>query len=284
MPDYRGGGADDTYLEKMLRYNQIELGFDETVGWRALWNLWLRALIASFVPWAFFAVIALITGFSSISSSGNSSGGGGGDVSAILFDVGSVIGFVVYWIVLLFSKLPEPIAEWRVLLPDRGDKADSVYSHISGTLRERRSPIGWRVRRIRIGFGQRNISNRLVMQEGTYTAYVSVFSYGTSLYLGWMMWRRRRGSTLIKQFLVDLIEGMAGQRDLERLMMRTERPRAMREAIHAACREGLYAAAEGRDVPLHYGFPQGMPQIEDGDFGPAPLPAVGTYPTPAQHQ
>jgi hypothetical protein len=275
MPDYNGGGADDTYLEKMLRYNQIELGFDETVGWRALWNLWLRAVIASFIPFAFFGILSLITGFATASS-------GDGGVSAILFSLGCVIGFVVYWVVLLFSKLPEPIAEWRVLLADRGDKADSVYSHISGTLRERQSPIGWRVRRIRLGFGRHNISNRLVMQEGTYAAFVSVFSYGTSLYLGWMMWRRRRGSTLIRQFLVDLIEGMAGQRDLERLMMRTERPRAMREAIHAACREGLYAAAEGRDVPLHYGFPQGMPLIEDGDFGPAPIPAVANYPTNVQ--
>jgi hypothetical protein len=256
----------------MLRYNQIELGFDETVGWRVLLGLWLRAAFASVLVFAAFAILTFITGFASAS------------LSIILLVLGCIIGFAVYWIVLLLSKLPEPIAEWRVLLPDRGDKADSVYSHISGTLRERQSPIGWRVRRIRIGFGQHNISNRLVMQDGTYTAYVSVFRYGTSLYLGWMMWRRRRGSTLIKQFVVDLIEGMAGQRDLERLMMRTERPRAMREAIHAACREGVYAAAEGRDVPLHYGFPQGMPQIEDGDFGAAPLPVLGAYPTPQQQQ
>ncbi|HYS35908.1 MAG TPA: hypothetical protein VEO01_09775 [Pseudonocardiaceae bacterium] len=274
MPDYRGGGADDAYLDKMLRYNEIELGFDESVGWRALWHLWLRAFIAAFVPWAVFAFFAALSGISSFASSASGGPPSGGS-AAVLFTVGDLIGFVIFWVVMLFSKVPEPIAEWRVLLPDRGDKADSVYSHISGTLRERQSPIGWRVRRIRTGLGQRNVSNRLVMQERTYTAYVSVFSYGTSLYLGWMMWRSRRGASLVKQFILDVIEGMAGRKDLERQMMRTERPRAMREAIHAACREGLYSAAEGRDVPLNYGFPQGLPQIEDGDFGAAPIPLAG---------
>src|SRR5882757_2354472 len=227
MPDYRGGGADDAYLDKMLRYNEIELGFDESVGWRALWHLWLRAFIAAFVPWAVFAFFAALSGISSFASSANGGPPSGGS-AAVLFTVGDLIGFVIFWVVMLFSKVPEPIAEWRVLLPDRGDKADSVYSHISGTLRERQSPIGWRVRRIRTGLGQRNVSNRLVMQERTYTAYVSVFSYGTSLYLGWMMWRSRRGASLVKQFILDLIEGMAGRKDMERQMMRTERPRAMR--------------------------------------------------------
>jgi hypothetical protein len=278
MPDYHGGGADDIYLEKMLRYNEIELGFDESVGWRVLWNLWLRAFIAAFLPWSVFIFFAAINGFSDLaaSSGGGPGAGGGGNTAGVLFTLGNLIGFAVFWVVLLLSKLPEPIAEWRVLLPDRGNKADSVYSHISGTLRERQSPIGWRVRRIRLGFGQHNISNRLVMQDRTYTAYVSVFSYGTSLYLGWMMWRSRRGASLVKQFVLDILEGMAGRKDLERQMMRTERPRAMREAIHAACREGLYAAAEGRDVPLHYGFPQGMPLIEDADLGPAPIPTALT--------
>jgi hypothetical protein len=272
MADYNGGGADDVYLEKMLRYNEIELGFDESVSMRVLFNLWLRAFIASFVPWVVFGFFALISGISALTNPGGPGGGAGNTATTFLL-LGNILGFVIFWIVLLGTKLPEPIAEWRVLLPDRGNRSDSVYSHISGVLRERQSPIGWQVRRIRTGLGAQNVSNRLVMQERTYTAYVSVFGYGTSLYLGWMMWRRRRGAGLIKQFLMDLIEGMTGRKDLERQMMRTERPRAMREAVHAACREGVMAAAHGVDIPLNYGFPQGLPPIEDSEVGPAPVPA-----------
>lgn len=272
-----GSDGNESYLGKTLRYNNVELSFDESVSWRALWHLWLRAFIASFVVWVLFAFIGIIVLLTSSngSSSYSAYGGGGSDPSSgalTLLSIGSLVGFLVFWVVLLFSKQPEPIAEWRVLLADRGDKADSVYSQISGTLRDRQLPIGWRVRRIRTGLGSHNVSNRLVMTERSYTAYVSVFNYGTSLYLGWTMWRTRRGSRLVAQFIVDLFEGLVGRRDMERQMMRTERPRAMREALHAACRESLFTAAEGRDVPVDYGFPQGLPPIEDAEIGPAPVP------------
>src|SRR6266568_96538 len=271
MPGRPGSNGNDAYLSKTLRYNDIELGFDESVNGRTLFRLWLRAFIASFVVWFVFFFLGLIIAL-------NTPGFGlGGDPSAgsgvgTLFSVGTLLSFVIFWIILLFSKLPEPIAEWRVLLADRGDRADSVYSHISGTLRERQLPIGYGVRRIRTGLGPRNVSNRLVLADRSYTAYVSVFNYGTSLYLGWMMWRSRRGTTLIGQYVIDVIEGMAGRRDPERVMLRSERPRAMREAVHAACREGLFAAVEGVDVPLNYGFPQGLPPIEEAELGPAPVP------------
>ena len=42
---------------------------------------------------------------------------------------------------LLAIRVPEPVAEWRVLLADRATDADSVYSQIAGTLRIRQSPI-----------------------------------------------------------------------------------------------------------------------------------------------
>jgi hypothetical protein len=84
------------------------------------------------------------------------------------------------------------------------------------------------------------------------------------------MWRSRRGATLIRQAVGDFFEGLAGRGDMERRMMRTERPRAMREAVHAACREGLVAGASGRNVALAYGFPHGLPPIEGDYFGPRP--------------
>lgn len=78
---------------------------------------------------------------------------------------------------------------------------------------------------------------------------MTVFGYGTSLYLGWMMWRSRRGATLVGRFIVDLLIGITGRQDPVELMLRTERPRAMREAIHAVCREGLHVAVEGAPTP-----------------------------------
>lgn len=233
--------------------------------------MWLRAFIVSGVVCVVFAVpsiVLLVADPASVFGGGASSGGGG----SALLAVGGILGTIMFWLILLFSKLPEPIAEWRVLLADRAAGADSVYSQISGTLWHRQLPVHWRVPRIRTGFGPSNVSNRLVVQDGTYTAYISVFPYGTSLYLGWMMWRTRRGTTLIGRFVADVFSGMGNGQDLERRMMRTERPRAMREAVHAACREGLMVAHEGRQVPVEYGFPQGLPQIESDELGSAPVP------------
>ncbi|HEX4721739.1 MAG TPA: hypothetical protein VH333_04440 [Pseudonocardiaceae bacterium] len=271
MSEWPASDGNDAYLSKTLRYNDIELGFDESVSSRTLFRLWLRAFLVSFTTWFVFAVFAAIIGITSEDPSS----------SLGLLSFGILISFLMFWFIMLFTKLSEPIAEWRVLVADRADKADSAYSCISGTLRDRRSPIGYSVRRIRTGFGQDNVSNRLVMSDRSYTAYVSVFGYGTSLYLGWMMWRSRRGTSLIGQYLKDLGEGLTGRRDLERMMLRTERPRAMREAVHSACREGLFTAAHGVEVPLNYGFPQGLPPIEAAEIGPAPMP-VGP-PIPAGH-
>lgn len=277
------GDGNSAYLDKTLRYLPVELGIAEGVPWRSLLHLWLKAFVCSTLVWMFFFVIAGIIALASSGSSSGSSGYYGGSSSsaaaesglgtaAVVYGVGALIAFVVFWLVLLVVRVTEPIAEWRVLLADRADRAESAYSHIFGVLWRRQFPVRWRVRRIHAGSAA--ISNRLVVTDGPYTAYVSVFGYGTSLYLGWTMWRSRRGAMLVGQFFKDLFQSMLGQHDLERDMMRTEPVRAMREAVHAACREGLHVAAEGRFVPPEFGFPQGLPPLEETEFGEAPVPAA----------
>ncbi|WP_239381771.1 hypothetical protein [Frankia sp. CIT1] len=260
IPGWRGGDGNGAYLDKTLRHHPIELSLDDSVGVQVIVMLFARALSAAFLGWLVFAFLGL---FATV-------GGGAGSGVGIM-GVGAVIAGVVFWAVLLLSRFTEPIAEWRVLLEDRTDSVESTYSKIAGALRDRQIPLYRTVRRMSTGIGAGHVSNRLVLTEESYSAYVSVFSYGTSLYLGWMMWRSRRGYILIGKYLVDLVNGMIGRLDPETIMLRTERPRAMREAVHAACREGLYVAIEGRDVPITYGFPQGLPRIDADPTPPAPM-------------
>lgn len=271
--------GNSAYLEKTLLHMPVELGIAEGVSWRTLFHLWLRAFVCSVFTWMAFFVIAFIVGIGELTSQtssssryGSSSASGGLDAAGTIMGIGSLVATVVFGVVLLLTKQSEPIGEWRVLLADRADRAESVYSHIFGVLWRRQFPVRWRVRRIHAGSAA--ISNRLVVNHGSYTAYVSVFAYGTSLYLGWTMWRARRGAGLVGQFFKDLFQSMQGNHDIEREMMRTEPVRAMREAVHAACREGLLVAVEGQWVPAEFGFPQGLPQLEEIDFGDAPVPAA----------
>jgi hypothetical protein len=54
------------------------------------------------------------------------------------------------------------------------------------------------------------------------------------------MWRRRSGGQLIKRALVDRVTAA----NLVTVMLRTDRARAVREAVHLACREAVYATPD----------------------------------------
>ncbi|WP_432096027.1 hypothetical protein [Streptomyces sp. bgisy100] len=279
LPGWRGGDGNAAYLDKTLRHGDMELSLAEGVSGRFILFLVLRAFFASvlvaMVP-AFIGLISLMADLGGSSEYGGygSSSSDGGAAGAAWLMFAFIASTAAFWLVLLASRVREPLGAWRVLLADREDRATSVYSQIRGTLRLRRSPLAVQERRIRTGGrGAESISHRLVLDDGPYTAYVSVFGYGSSLYLGWTMWRSRRGAALFAQFVGDLFRGVLGQNTPEKQMMRADRPQAMREAVHLACREGLFVAIEGIDVPDSYGFPQGLPPVVDEDVPAAPAPA-----------
>jgi hypothetical protein len=270
MPGWRGSDGNAAYLDKTLLHDGMEVSLDDRVSLRVIALLAgysLAASVLAFLPFLMLGLLFLL--------------GGSAATFGVMYVIGWLASIVVFWAVLLGSKLPEPISEWRVLLDDRVEQGESVYSKIAGTLKRRAIPLVIEQRRIRTGSGPSQVNHRLVLREGSYVAYVSVFNYGSSLYLGWMMWRSRRGAALIKQFLSDLVNGILGRNDPERVMLRTERPRAMREAVHAACREGLVTAIDRTPVPLSFGFPGGLAPIEGGylpsqdpsDLPPMPDPA-----------
>ncbi|HEX3785296.1 MAG TPA: hypothetical protein VHX38_37065 [Pseudonocardiaceae bacterium] len=285
-----GADGDAAYLDKTLLHRPVELYFDESVTTRTLVMLWIRATIFT-GPVFFVCLIALLlssmfgnTGDEAFSSDGTSST----SPLTILLIVALVGSFLIFWGILLLAKMQEPISEWHVLLADRAPAADSVYSQIVGRIRDRGLPLYPYARRTPTAFGP--VSNRLVLVDGHYQAYITVFGYGSGLYLGWTMWRSRSGAHLVGRYLADIFRSMSGQLDSVALMLRTEQARAMREAVHAVCREGLHVAVERIEVPGSYGFPQGLPQVEIFPTASAPAPGLhsapppGLYPPPSPGQ
>lgn len=263
LPGWRGGDANAAYLDKNLQHIPMETSLDDTVGWRLLLQLFVYAVLASFLaflPLFFFGLLLLA--------------GGSGEGFAVLAVLAYIASGIAFWVTLLGMRLVEPIAEWRVLLADRSGSLDSAYISIAGTLARRYIPVDRAERVIATGLGRDQVRSRLVLSEGKCQAYVSVFSYGTSLYLGWQMWRSRRGYALIGAFVSDLIANMMGRLSSERIMMRTEGVRAMREAVHAACREGLATAVDQVVVPVTYAFPQGLPPVQADHARSAPTPGL----------
>jgi hypothetical protein len=218
--------ADAAYLKQTLRHEPMELGLDDSVSLHTLAILLLRAYFA----WLVVAIVLGLLGGVFVLK---------GDGEALL-SAAFVVSTIVFWLVLLGSKVTDPIGEWRTLLPDRAGQAASYYNMIRVVLSRRELPIDVdpQVRSIKLAVRGNPVKHTIVLFENEYQTYVTVFPYGTSLYVGWQMWRRRYGAQLIKHALISRVTPGS----LVTAMLRTDRARAMREAVHLACREALYAA------------------------------------------
>lgn len=289
--------GDIAYRTQSLRFQPMEVSLDESVNRFALVWLYLRAVGVSFVFWMIIFVIWLITNLGSFGSAStvdpNTGLSSGSNVDFSLLGIGSLLAFLVFFLVLLFTRTQEPIAEWRSMIEERAAAATSAYAAIYGSLRRRQIPLNPVALRVRSDIlGKESVNNRLVITERGYTAYVSVFPYGTSLYVGWLMFRSRRGYQLIFTFLKDALGSVFGRADLVSQMLRTEKVRAMREALHYAAREGVDIAIRGIDVPLTATFGHDVPiqdleaPVPSGSVGygpapsPAPAPDFGQFPPP----
>ncbi|GAA3456652.1 adhesin [Dactylosporangium matsuzakiense] len=261
---------DIAYRTQSLKFRGIELALDESVSAQAIVRLWLYAAAASITVFMVFFVLALFALIGG-GASGSTAGFAG---FGIMLPLGGLAGFVAFWLVLLLAKFQEPVAEWKTLIEGKAAAAESSYAAIYHSLARRRIPVGVTARRIRSDLLNESVNNRLIVTERTYVAYVSVFAFGTSLYVGWMMWRNRRGASLIAQFVKDLVGSMLGRTGIINQMLRTERVRAMREAVHSAVREGVDAAVDGIQMPIAATFGYEIP-IESGATAPA-IPAYAT--------
>ncbi|MGK5732052.1 hypothetical protein [Streptomyces sp. URMC 124] len=265
-------GPNGSYRNQTLKYQRVELSFDESVTLRTVIGLWATAAFTATLVWLFFALFGLLTNDWDFEEAGGA------------ISTGGILSFIVFWVVLLFSSFTEPVSEWRTLLEDKAQASPSAYAAIYGALSRRRIPVTAVPSRIRSDILQPEVvSNRLVVSNGRYVAYVSVFAYGTSLYMGWTMWRMRRGWRIIGTYFKDLVGGFMGRTGDVNQMLRTERPRAMREAVHSAVREGVEIAVQGIEVPIASTFGQDLPIMTapgQGPAGPPAPPAPPVVPTP----
>jgi hypothetical protein len=258
--------VDSLYLERTLRHEPIEPDLGDTVSLRALISLTVRAGLASAIFLTLFVTLWIVTG--GLSSVANPTGAGNTGLLAVAL----ISSFAVFWLALLVARTQEPVGEWRVLLADRWEYSGSVYSAVAGVLAARALPIRPTARRIYADPAARQVKNFLELRDGQYAAHVTVFPYGSSLYLGWMMWRRRSGASLLGRALADLVSPLFGTPDPARAMLNSDRPRALREAVHAACREGVYSAVRQEMVADNFGFPNGLPPVEAYHLAPPPPP------------
>jgi hypothetical protein len=246
-------------------YGPVESEFDERVSPAMLFRLWQRAALGAILAYIPLLVV-------------------GGVFAAIgllpIFVLCLIAGPVIYIILLLVITTNDPISESKSLIPDAHAAASGSFAAIGWSLRTRRVPVNAQPKLMRSDIIlPGSVASRLEIKDGSYYAYVSVFEYGTSLYIGWSMWRRRPGRTLIFTYWRDLFANAANRADLMRQTLRTEKARAMREALDIATREGIEAAIEGTELTVSQVFGglvvENVDVLTDGGgVAPAPMPAL----------
>lgn len=288
-PEAGPAGVDTAYRTQSLRFLPVEAGLDESASLRTLFALWVRAATVSCGVFGILFVVWIVGSAGTVASLGpdNFYTSSGLSVGLLLGVI--LIPFLLFWLLLLVPQTEEPIAEWRALLENRAAAATSTYAAIYGSLVRRRIPVSAAALRVRSDvLGGEVVNNRLLIREGSYQAVVTVFPYGMCLYVGWSMYRDRRGAVLIGTFLKDLVGSVVGHTRPVNRMLRTEKVRAMREALHSAVREGVDVAVQGIRMPLNATFGREVPVQNLGGTAvatpvpfPAPVPAPNPAPVPA---
>jgi hypothetical protein len=194
-----------------------------------------------------------------------------------------VVVAVLVFVAVLLVPHRDPLSEWQLMLDGKAASADSAYAAIYGTLRTRQMPVSVTTRRFRTA-GDPSVNNFLVVGDAHVYVYVSVFAYGTSLYLGWTMWRRRLPVVLLYRWFVDTVGGMFGRHSEFAGQLASNRDRALREAVHSAVREGIDAVNYGVDVPVAatFGYEVPVETLGAPTAGPASMAPQPPYAAPAQ--
>jgi hypothetical protein len=155
----------------------------------------------------------------------------------------TLVCFVLAW----FRKVPIGISEWIMFLDDKGPAAPAVFAHVAGAFERRRTPAdSVRVKRIALpGGGSRDM---LEVRYQVFRGYVTAYDFGNDLHIGWTYCWQLSIVRYALLALSNLINGLMGKQTEMHVLARYEPAKTMREALHAAAREGVDvagSAAEG---------------------------------------
>ncbi|MER5201148.1 hypothetical protein ACWD3J_40755 [Streptomyces sp. NPDC002755] len=218
--------------------------------------------------WAFLATLILVLPVALIVLVSSDPTTAGGFLVVVPLTVSLATFFIPYRLGL---------SEWQLVVDGKAAASDTVFGVIYQVINARQLPVSVAPRRFRTAHNP-SVKNFLVITDREYQVYVSVFSYGTGLYVGWSLWSSRRPIGMFFRFLKDsLFSPFKGQRAFMG-QLSSHRARALREAVHSAVREGVDAANHNLNVPLSQTFGHDIPveTVSQPSAAPAaPMAAAG---------
>jgi hypothetical protein len=207
-------------------------------------------LLLSIAVWIAIALITLFVWLfaKSVNKSLGHLAGYGGLIVAQLAAYGVLVAF---W----FFPLKEGVSEWMIVVDGRAAAAESAYAQIYGALVRRQTPATVRPMLFRLGSG-RGRRSFLEIRQGEYSAIVSVFPYGSDLFVGWTMWWTIYPAKLLWRVLT---RGTRGNKPSFGPVIGSDDVKALREVVHIATREGVDVAQLGIPVDAQATFGSELP-------------------------
>jgi hypothetical protein len=147
----------------------------------------------------------------------------------------------IAWIVSLFFRIREPIAEYSLLIEGRAMAAPNAYGFVLRAAQARSTPFPLYPIRLAGQYMLRLGDDRL-------QSLIVVQTYGTDLYVGWTMWRSRSTMVVLWHIIRDLFRIFAGGTAYRSALQNTH-ARALREITHSLTRLGVQAAVLNVTAP-----------------------------------
>ncbi len=238
--DYAAASAsagNEAYLGHRLTYRDVESQLDDEVSLPELLQVLVPAGAVALIVFFLFLGIGVAKAAESAFSSGFGSTDSGSGASGWVI-AGFLLSLLVFAGLLRAMRADVGISEWSFLVDGKADASHTAYTHITEVLKRRQVPVSVGSQPVRDGRGV--LRQHLVISSGPDTGFVAVYPFGTSLYLGWMLWRPQNGWTVVGAYLRQIFVPRAR---MDRLLAATP-TRALREAVHNATREGIDIAAE----------------------------------------
>jgi hypothetical protein len=157
------------------------------------------------------------------------------DDTALLTSTGTV-AFLAGFLAWSVRRRKIGIASWQVVVDDRASSAGAARELL-------RLEVARRLEGVRWSRSEMNRRGRyaLRIRYRTYACYVSVFPFGTDLFVGWAMLDEPHFWNVLGDFVADLFRtrGWFGRE------MRSYTAKALRDSVHNATRDAVAASANG---------------------------------------
>lgn len=238
----------ETYLGNRLAYTDAGTNFDPLDN-----PSYQRALLSQFAAtvsaWMIGSVVLfLVLGIAGIAQqirliqeNALSAFGGGAVPSSpllwiwlILWALLSIALAVLFWM----RKLTVQLSEWMLTVDGQGRVAALALDHMYTIIAARRTPIG-QMSVVRLNPSKQQTRDYLRVDDGVFTGFVSCFPYGADLFIGWSYWINMSPG----RWLIMTAQRIFRGGDAIYTSLAYDQPKALREVLHSAVRQGVDIAA-----------------------------------------